>query len=178
MNGVVVHYNEEDEYGFIRSSELDEDVFFHSSDLPEETSPSVGQWASFDCKRTSKGLAVVDVEMGEMEKSPFYKYGLGALIIFMVGFLALAFWGLSEIAAYFVSVNVTTFVIYAVDKGVAGGDGLRVPEKLLHILACAGGSPAAFLGQRLLRHKTRKKAFLRVYWLIVIGQIVIIYFLS
>jgi uncharacterized membrane protein YsdA (DUF1294 family) len=48
-----------------------------------------------------------------------------------------------------------------------------VPEFVLHTIAVAGGTPAAFCGQNLFRHKTVKGSFRRVFWLIVVLQLVV-----
>ena len=74
--------------------------------------------------------------------------------------------------AYVVGVNLTTFGAYLYDKSVSGAEtGLwRVPEAVLHLLALAGGTPAAFAGQQALRHKTRKPGFRTWFWVIVAIQ--------
>jgi uncharacterized membrane protein YsdA (DUF1294 family) len=46
----------------------------------------------------------------------------------------------------------------------------RVPESVLHLMALAGGTPAAFAGQRALRHKTAKQSFRAWFWVIVVAQ--------
>ncbi len=72
--------------------------------------------------------------------------------------------------AYFVSINLLTLGFYGVDKAMAKGEQTRVPELVLHGLALLGGSPAAWISQRLLRHKTGKRAFRRVFIGIVTAQ--------
>lgn len=59
------------------------------------------------------------------------------------------------------------FAVYAYDKAAAVRGFRRVPERLLHGLALANGWPGAWLAQAFLRHKTRKPAFLWVFWLTV-----------
>ena len=71
-------------------------------------------------------------------------------------------------------INLATILLYGYDKAVAGGTRRRIPENVLHLLAIAGGSPGALLAQVLFRHKTVKVSFRRVYWLIVILQLVAI----
>ena len=71
-------------------------------------------------------------------------------------------------------INLATVALYGYDKAVAGGRSLRVPEKVLHLLAFAGGSPAALLSQTLFRHKTVKPSFRRTFWLIVGLQTVLL----
>jgi uncharacterized membrane protein YsdA (DUF1294 family) len=78
------------------------------------------------------------------------------------------------LAAYLAGVNLATFALYAYDKRVAGGGRLRVPEAVLHGLALLGGTPAAVLGQRLLRHKTVKASFRRVGWAIIVVQLALV----
>ena len=66
------------------------------------------------------------------------------------------------------ALNVVTFFSYAMDKTAAEQGRWRTPESTLHALALAGGWPAAWLAQRALRHKSRKRAFLAVYVLTVL----------
>lgn len=79
----------------------------------------------------------------------------------------------SRLPAWLLSVNAVTFLFYAYDKRVAGGTWPRVPEVTLHVLAAGGGSPAALFAQWLLRHKTVKPSFQRVFWAIVGAQAVL-----
>ena len=66
------------------------------------------------------------------------------------------------------ALNVATFFSYAFDKSAAEQGRWRTPESTLHALAAAGGWPAAWLAQRALRHKSRKREFLAVYVLTVL----------
>lgn len=74
------------------------------------------------------------------------------------------------LVAYLAGVNATTLGAYLYDKSVAGGGLWRVPEAVLHLLAIAGGSPAALAGQHLLRHKTRKPGFRAWFFAIIAVQ--------
>jgi uncharacterized membrane protein YsdA (DUF1294 family) len=55
--------------------------------------------------------------------------------------------------------NVVVFSVYAFDKAAARNGDWRVRESTLLWLAVLGGGIGAFLGQRVLRHKTRKPPF-------------------
>lgn len=55
--------------------------------------------------------------------------------------------------------NVVVFGVYAFDKAAARNGDWRVRESTLLWLAVLGGGIGAFVGQRLLRHKTRKPPF-------------------
>lgn len=86
--------------------------------------------------------------------------------------LSLVLWwlGLAPVYAYLIGVNVMTLLLYGYDKRQAIAGGFRVPELVLHAGALAGGSPAALLGQRLFRHKTRKLGFQAIFATIVLLQ--------
>lgn len=73
-------------------------------------------------------------------------------------------WTLTAAAA----VNVVTFCAYAADKSAAMHGRWRTQEKHLHLLGLAGGWPAAWLAQQVLRHKSSKPEFRAVYWLTVV----------
>ena len=62
-------------------------------------------------------------------------------------------------AAYLLVVNAWEFVLFAWDKSCARNGRWRVSENMLLTVALIGGSPGAMIGQRLLRHKTRKQPF-------------------
>jgi len=67
------------------------------------------------------------------------------------------------------AISLLTFAVYAFDKRRAVKEGERTPETLLHLLELLGGWPGAFLGQRLLRHKSAKITYQLVFWFIVLG---------
>jgi uncharacterized membrane protein YsdA (DUF1294 family) len=54
--------------------------------------------------------------------------------------------------------NIGSFGLFWFDKIRARNHGRRVPERTLLLAALAGGI-GAWLGQQLLRHKTRKQPF-------------------
>lgn len=83
-----------------------------------------------------------------------------------------------QIALYFSGVNIVAFLAYGWDKRAAIERGWRVSESTLLMLGLIGGSPGAFLGQTVFRHKTRKQPFQTYFWLIVVGQILAILWLG
>lgn len=67
-------------------------------------------------------------------------------------------------------INTLTYLLYWRDKKQSRADGWRVPEYVLLLAGFLGGSPAAFLAQRVLRHKNRKTSFQVKFWLLVAVQ--------
>ena len=95
-----------------------------------------------------------------------------AVVAGVVGWLLVTRTGLRPLWAYLAAVNIVTFLNYAYDKSVSGRRHSRVPEGVLHLLALAGGSPAALLAQLMLRHKTLKRSFQIRFWLSVVLQLI------
>lgn len=63
--------------------------------------------------------------------------------------------------------SLTTFQLYWHDKRCAETRQWRVPEATLHFCEILGGWPAAFLAQRIFRHKTIKLSYQLTFWMIV-----------
>ena len=80
--------------------------------------------------------------------------------------------------AYFVAVNVVTFVVYGIDKWKAKKGRWRISEATLLFLAVIGGSIGAWMGMSVWHHKTLHKKFRYGIPLIFIAQLgLILYFL-
>jgi len=53
-----------------------------------------------------------------------------------------------------IAASVVAFVCYALDKGMAKANTVRIPEAALHFQALVGGAVGALLGMLLFRHKS------------------------
>lgn len=97
------------------------------------------------------------------------------IAISLIAVVSALFWWMEAnlLYAYLLSVSVTTFLFYGYDKRQSLKNGWRVPEVVLHILALSGGTPGAFVGQILFRHKTRKLRFKAVFVAIVLLQVLL-----
>ena len=73
------------------------------------------------------------------------------------------------------SINITTILAYYVDKRAAIRHAWRVPENTLHGLEFLGGWPGALVAQKLFHHKTVKKSFRAVFWLMVVMEFVAVW---
>jgi uncharacterized membrane protein YsdA (DUF1294 family) len=72
------------------------------------------------------------------------------------------------LGGYFIFICGTTFWLYWNDKRRAEANGWRIPESTLHFTELMGGWPAAFLAQRVFRHKVVKVSFQVTFWAIVL----------
>ena len=78
---------------------------------------------------------------------------------------------------YILAINLTTIIMYGFDKIKAiTGEGMRVPELVLHILEGLGGTIGAILAQVFFSHKKSKAKFFRITWIILILQVTILFF--
>ena len=78
---------------------------------------------------------------------------------------------------YLVVINLITFIVFGADKRRAIKNRWRVPEKTLFLLAILGGSIGAEMGMYGFHHKTRHPQFVIGIPVILILQILLIYFL-
>ena len=174
MRGVIVRFDADKGYGFIRSSEASRDVFVHISDVPGHSSLRSGQTVRFDPVDTAKGVQARNVVVGRQQARPDLRasvIGLGVAIVVTVVAVVV---GLPWFVSWVVALSLVTFAVYGIDKIQARNDGFRTPEVTLHLLALVGGSPGALAGQRVFRHKTRKVPFQVVFWITVAVQVAIV----
>ena len=66
--------------------------------------------------------------------------------------------------------NLIAFTLFGMDKRRARMGLRRLSERTLLLWALAGGTPGAFLGRHVFRHKTRKQPFSALLWLIAAAQ--------
>jgi uncharacterized membrane protein YsdA (DUF1294 family) len=83
---------------------------------------------------------------------------------------------LHGILAALAGVTVATFALYGLDKRRARRGALRVPEWTLLLFGFVGGSLGALLGQYVFRHKTQKRSFQVMFWMLVVLQIALVAF--
>ena len=66
---------------------------------------------------------------------------------------------------------------YWKDKRAAMRGDWRTPEAELHTLELLGGWSGALLAQKLFHHKTKKRSYQSIFWLMLILQLGIIWFI-
>ena len=176
MQGVVVKYNHKKGYGFIRTEEEMEDIFVHHSAILNAHHLEVGQAVEFEIKTTAKGLAAKNLKAGAKQHSPYLIFGVISVI--MIGAIfSYLYTQINPLFAYLIAINISTFLLYGYDKLIAPTKLLRIPEWNLHAIALLGGSPAGLLAQKFFRHKSIKSSFQLIYWIIVLLQVGLIFWL-
>lgn len=94
--------------------------------------------------------------------------------------ITLAFWNFFNehkiLIVYLAAINFITFAAFALDKIAAIEHRSRIRIVTLLGLAFIGGSLGALLGMYLLRHKTKKDYFTLGVPLIIIMQVVVIFY--
>ena len=81
------------------------------------------------------------------------------------------------ILGYLLAVNITSFLLYGIDKYKAKKGRWRISEATLLVMAVIGGSIGAWAGMRLWHHKTMHKKFKYGIPIIIIIQVALAVYL-
>jgi uncharacterized membrane protein YsdA (DUF1294 family)/cold shock CspA family protein len=187
QHGVVVKYDADRGFGFIRPDGAPDgssrDIFVHVSEVEGRKNLRPGQRVSYRVTQSEKGPAAVAVRPGSVLGTPYLLFGLiglGLAAAILLGLILTvgrgqppAVWA----ALWVFALSLAAFFIYGFDKSQAQRGGLRVPEAILHLLSLLGGSPGAFIAMRVFHHKTSKRSFQVVFWLIAAVQLGVLAYL-
>jgi len=106
---------------------------------------------------------------------PVYRFGLVTFGFAAVSAAILWHYGdLDPLLSWLLAVTLVTLLTWRYDKGVAGLQGARVPEKVLLALTLAGGTLGAWVGMKRFHHKTAKASFRSRFLLIVVVQVALV----
>ena len=94
--------------------------------------------------------------------------------LFIVTLCGLFFFGRIQALVLYVyaAASAVSFLSCCIDKNAAVQGGWRISETSLHMMALCCGWPGAFAAQRIIRHKTMKKSFQRMFTVCVVLNIV------
>lgn len=179
--GTLKTWNDERGFGFIEPAQGGQPLFVHIKDFPGGSGrPSPGQLLSFEVVTGPNGKKRAAAVQYPPRARPAARPRVEAparwtaaralvLPLFAALYVAVVLrWGFSApLLLAYVGLSVAAFLAHAFDKAAAVAGRWRTREETLHLLALAGGWPGALLAQQLLRHKTRKPAFVAVFWLTV-----------
>ena len=185
FEGTLTSWNDDRGFGRIESTQGGEPIFVHVSAWPRGGNrPQLNQAVTFEVELGPKGKRARNVQLSQTrrparqaERSGRAQWGtttLFAIPAFLIVYVVVAaVWKLPVwVAGVYLVLSAATFITYAADKSAAANRSWRTPESTLHGLALAGGWPGAILAQQLLRHKSTKHEFRRVFWSTVVLNVV------
>ena len=180
MKGTLTQWDDAKGYGFITPDGGGPKLFVHAKAFGlRPHRPYVGERLSFGEGRDAQGKRrALDVQGLAARAAPppapaSRPRDAGRELLLIPGFAAFVLavhllWGIPNwMWGLYTAVSLATFIVYAMDKRAAKRGDWRVPEATLHFLSLICGWPGALLAQRQLRHKSAKREFRRVYWLMV-----------
>lgn len=176
--GRLAQWDDAKGYGFIVADEGGARIFVHAKAFgPRVRRPFVGERLRFreglDAQGKRRALDVRSLE--SRPEQPAHTPSDGGRVLLLIpafaGFVLAChlLWGLPHwLWGVYSALSMASFIVYALDKRAAARGEWRVAENTLHALSLAGGWPGALLAQQLLRHKSAKASFRRLYWLTVV----------
>lgn len=180
LKGKLVKWDEQKAFGFIAPAGKGQSVFIHKTAFSNKfRAPMLNDVITFSMTKDLQGRYCAEnaTFTGEKLKPQQAKSASQFSIYISVTFLiiiALAYfldYLPKNLMVLYAGLSIFTFVAYAFDKSKAQNGRWRTPESTLHGLALAGGWPGAAIAQQLLRHKSKKREFRRVFWLTVVLNI-------
>lgn len=176
--GRVFNWNDDRGFGFV-SHESEGQIFLHIHAFEQgqrQRRPINGDLISYvllrDDKNRTQAKQVQFVERRQFvsEKSELKSDSMNwteFFVLFCV-FIYLMMRLPQLIVMIYGALSLLTFIAYALDKSAAQSGQWRTKESTLHYLAILGGWPGAYLAQKYLRHKSKKKSFLTIFWVTVV----------
>ncbi|MFA7082487.1 MAG: DUF1294 domain-containing protein [Bacteroidales bacterium] len=78
---------------------------------------------------------------------------------------------LHYLPAYLIAINITSILIFSIDKLQAKNNKRRVPEKVLHLLEALGGVFGIIAAIYLIHHKSSKWQYYIITYIILLAWI-------
>ncbi len=185
LKGKVVKWKNDKGFGFIESINGGPDIFFHENYLVNQSRrPVVGDEVSFEINTNQERKQRAERILFRGERDPknsgkFFDVFYSSLsFVFLICIGVLVFLKKLDpiILILYLLLSLIAFFLYRQDKIKAKKDEWRTSEKTLHFFSLIGGWPGGLIAQRWLRHKSRKKSFLVVFYVTVILNVSGIYF--
>lgn len=186
--GILTQWDDAKGYGFITPESGGAKVFVHVKAFGlRPHRPFIGERLSFAEGQDAQGKRrAQDVQSLEPRPAPpaAKPRDRGLVLLLVPAFAAFVLacsvlWTLPNwLWGVYTAMSMATFVVYALDKRAATRGDWRVAEGTLHGLSLVCGWPGALLAQELLRHKSTKPSFRRIYWVTValnVGAFIVIF---
>lgn len=181
VKGKITRWDDDKGFGFIQPLLKGEQVFLHIKALQNRARrPVIGEVVTYAIGKDEQGrLQAQQVTFaGEKRKikaaKSATKWPLWSVLAFAVVLAAAV--STAKLPLYvpllYAGLSVLTFITYWLDKRKAQAGRWRTPESTLQFMALLGGWPGALLAQSYLRHKSQKRAFLFVFYLMSLVNLV------
>jgi uncharacterized membrane protein YsdA (DUF1294 family)/cold shock CspA family protein len=172
----VAEWKDDKGYGFVAPSLGGERVFLHISGFSRRARrPLENELVTYEVTLDERGRPRASnvrfssepvAASGSSNRSPF-PVAMGSIFLAIVVGVVLAKRMPGAILVLYLGASLLTFMAYWLDKSAAQSGRWRTPENTLHLLSLIGGWPGATAAQKLLRHKSSKVDFQRVFWVTV-----------
>lgn len=179
QKGVLVLWNDEKGFGFVRPENGGDDHFLHISAFKKRLPrrPGIGDVIHFraapgragKCRVTHAVIEGLENEAIPQRSTPIIPKrrspGQTVLILTPLVLSSYLLWRANNPIPFFAYAffSVLTLLLYGTDKTLAARRRWRVPESYLHVLEFFGGWPGALIAQNNFRHKTRKGLYQTVF---------------
>lgn len=174
VKGKITQWDDDKGFGFIQPLLKGQRVFLHIKALQNRARrPVIGEVVTYAIGKDEQGrLQAQQVTFaGEKRKikaaRTAAKWPLWCVLAFAAVLAAAV--ATAKLPLYvpllYAGLSVLTFMAYWLDKRKAQAGKWRTQESTLQFMALLGGWPGALLAQSYLRHKSQKRAFLVVFYL-------------
>jgi uncharacterized membrane protein YsdA (DUF1294 family)/cold shock CspA family protein len=186
QSGTIKNWNDKKGFGFITPKSGGKDIFTHISDFSKKhQTPTEGIEVNYFLSTDPKGRkCAVEVRpiKGHKKNTPAKKQRIvsTAILCCFSGILFYLFESKLlpiELIGLYVVMSILAIIMYAKDKNAAEWGTWRTPESTLHAIALVGGWPGAGIAQSFLRHKSKKISFRVTYWVTVIANCCVLWWL-
>lgn len=176
FQGKITEWDDDRGFGFIESLDGGKRVFVHiKSFVRRSRRPLVNDVVTYRVQTDERGRLQAHTVSFYVKPVQISNYFLKNILSVLVVVLFLVFLGESVaygklpfmVFGYYIIISGITFFAYFVDKSAAQDGDWRIPEDMLHILSMLGGWAGALAAQVLIRHKSKKISFRRVFWVTV-----------
>lgn len=184
--GTISGWKDEKGFGFIAPKSGGKTIFFHINNYSKThkrplKNLEVQYSISIDQQGRKKAIEVCPIK-GHKNNGRELTQKFNSIILFGAFSIVLFYLYSSnlipvELVYLYIIICVITFLMYAKDKNAAISKKWRTPENTLHMLSLLGGWPGAKIAQSFLRHKSKKMEFRVTYWVTVIANCGVLYWL-